>query len=93
MSHRNLPAGPALVQPIRELSVVEAVTRAVCMIDELAILPDLVDEIEAARESQSTGISQNDLATRIRELLESIRFHARLVTDILSRLERIAGSE
>lgn len=92
-NHRDLPAGPALVQPIAELRVVEAVTRVVCMIDELAILPDIVDQIEAARGPQSIFTSQNDLATGIRELFVHIRFHAQLVAEILSRLERITGSE
>lgn len=92
-NHRDRPAGPVLVQPVPALSVVEAVTRAVCIIDELAVLPDLVDEIEAAHESHSIVHSHSEMATMIRQLVDNLRFHARLVADMLSRLERITGSK
>ena len=92
-NHHDLPAGPAPVQPVPASSVVDAVTRAVCIIDELAFLPDLVHEIEAAREPQCIVTSQHDLWTRVRELIDHIRIHAKLVDDLLNRLEHIAGPD
>ena len=70
----------------------DAVTRAVCIVDELAILPELVDEIEAADRSPSAVRSEAAMTSGVRELIEHLRFHTDLMTNLMTRLERIAGT-
>ncbi|WP_420119898.1 helix-turn-helix domain-containing protein [Nakamurella sp.] len=73
-------------------SVVDDVTRAVCVIEELSGLPELVDEIEAVAASWGMVASHPDLVNRVRELIEHIRLHVEVIAGLVSRLERVAGS-
>jgi hypothetical protein len=68
-------------------TIVESVTRAVCLVDELATLPQLVDAIEVA------GVSAGEagLADGIRELIERLRFQAEAIMSLAHRLERVCG--
>lgn len=70
-------------------SIVETVTRAVCIGDELDILPDLVDEIAVAGESPNSVHTQADLAAGIRELIDHLRIQAEAMTRLVKRLGRL----
>ena len=67
-------------------TIVDSLTRAVCLIDELASLPDLVDEIEVA----GVAAGPAELAAGIRELIEHLRVQAAAIATLADRLERIA---
>ena len=77
---------PASVQELQTAMIVDSVTRAVCLVDELATLPELVDEIELA------GVLAGEpaLADGIRELIEHLRVQAAAIAPLADRLERIA---
>jgi hypothetical protein len=68
-------------------TIVDSVTRAVCLIDELDALPQLVDEIEVA----GALAAEADLADGIRELIEHMRVQAAVMVSLVDRLERIAA--
>jgi len=67
-------------------SIADSVTRAVCLVDELDVLPQLVDEIEVV------GITavETGIADGIRELIEHLRVQAATMVLLVDRLERIA---
>lgn len=73
-------------------SVVDDVTRAVCVLDELSSLPELVDEIEATVEWRGIVAPHPELLKRVQELIEHFRLHVELIAGFVSRLERVAGS-
>lgn len=77
---------PANADEVHAATIVDSVTRAVCLVDELATLPQLVDEIEDA------GVSAGEagLADGIRELIEHLRFQAEAIMSLADRLECIA---
>ena len=66
------------------VTIVDSVTRAVCLVDELATLPQLVDEIEVAGATAGAG-----LVNVIRELIEHLRAQAATIVALVGRLERI----
>jgi hypothetical protein len=72
-------------------SIVETVTRAVCIVDKLEILPDLVDQIAVAGESPNSVHTQADLAAGIRELIDHLRIQAEAMTRLVKRLEQLAA--
>jgi hypothetical protein len=77
-------------QPIFEAypapTIADSVTRAVCLVDELDVLPELVDEIEMVGESSDvSGITDG-----IRELIDHLRAQAAALVCLVDRLERIA---
>lgn len=78
---------PANMEEVQTATIVDSVTRAVCLVDELATLPELVDEIEVV-----AGVSagQAGLAAGIRELIEHLRVQAASIASLADRLERIA---
>ncbi len=78
-SHEAVPAIP---------TVVEAVTRAVCIIDELDVLPQLVDHIESIGGSSDHSAHAPALTAGVRELIERLRFQFDALTSVLERLER-----
>ena len=67
-------------------TIVDSVTRAVCLVDELATLPELVEEIEVAGVSAGPA----ELAAGIRELIEHLRVQAAAIASLADRLEKIA---
>lgn len=67
-------------------TIVDTVTRAVCLVDELAPLPELVEEIEVAGAAAELA----ELAAGIRELIEHLRAQAVAMATLADRLERIA---
>jgi hypothetical protein len=69
----------------------DAVTRAVCIVDELAILPELVNELEAADRSPRSIVTWSSVKDGVRELIEHLRVQAALISDVVVRLERFAG--
>jgi len=75
----NLEANPVAL-------IADSVTRAVCLVDELDVLPQLVDEIEVV------GITavETGIADGIRELIEHLRVQAATMVLLVDRLERIA---
>lgn len=73
-------------EELQAATVVDSVTRAVCLVEELAILPELVDEIEVA--GVPTG--EAALVDGIRELIEHLRVQAAAIVTLADRLERIA---
>lgn len=79
---------PLKLVPTR--SIVEGVTRAVCIVDELDCLPQLVDQIEAARGSPNVADTEAGLATSIRELIEHLRIRSETMARLVQRLERLS---
>jgi len=79
---------PARIRPgvdaFPVVTIVDSVTRAVCLVDELATLPQLVDEIEVAGATAGAG-----LVNVIRELIEHLRAQAATMVALVGRLERI----
>jgi len=77
---------PANVEEVHVATIVDSVTQAVCLVDELSTLPQLVYEIEVA------GVSAGEagLADGIRELIEHLRLQAEAIVPMADRLERIA---
>jgi len=65
------------------VTIVDSVTRAVCLVDELATLPQLVDDIEVA--GATAGAEVVDV---IRELFEH-RVQAATMVELVDRLERL----
>jgi len=78
--------GSATVKDAQIATIVDSVTRAVCLVDELATLPELVEEIEVAGVSAGPA----ELAAGIRELIEHLRVQAAAIVTLADRLERIA---
>src|SRR6478609_3191944 len=70
-------------EEVRAATVVDSVTRAVCLVDELATLPELVEEIEVAGVSAGPA----ELAAGIRELIEHLRVQAAAIASLADRLE------
>lgn len=68
-------------------TVADSVTRAVCLVDELDALPQLVDEIEVV----GVGAIETAVAAGIRELIEHLRAQAAAMVSLVDRLERIAA--
>lgn len=66
------------------VTIVDSVTRAVCLVDELATLPQLVDEIEVAGAAAGAG-----LVDVIRELIEHLRAQAATMVELVGRLGRL----
>jgi hypothetical protein len=85
------PSGATVVQLVPGLDLCDALTRAVCIVDELAILPDLVEEIEAAWRSTRSIASKSSVKEGVRELIEHLRVQAELIADVVVRLERVAA--
>ena len=75
------------VEEVQAATIVDSVTRAVCLVDELATLRELVDEIEDA------GVSAEEagLVAGIRELIRHLRVQAVAIATLADRLERIAA--
>jgi hypothetical protein len=78
--------GSTTAEEEQAATIVDSVTRAVCLVDELATLPDLVDEIEVA----GVAAGPAELAAGIRELIEHLRVQAAAIVTLADRLERIA---
>jgi hypothetical protein len=83
---KSSPRQPASVEEMQTATIVDSVTRAVCLVDELAKLPELVDEIEVA----GVPAGEAALADGIRELIEHLRVQAAAIATLADRLERIA---
>lgn len=77
----------AELEQLQTATILESVTRAVCLVDELSTLPELVDEIEEA------GVSAEEagLEAGIRELIEHLRVQALAIATLADRLERVAA--
>lgn len=75
----------AVIGPSPAPSIVDLVTQAVCILDELANLPELLDEIEVA------GIPAGDgeLARGVDELIQHLRCQVGAIVSFVDRLERI----
>ncbi|WP_420120917.1 helix-turn-helix domain-containing protein [Nakamurella sp.] len=71
---------------VQAATILDSVTRAVCLVDELAMLPELVDEIEVS----DVAAGPAELAAGIRELVEHLRVQAAAIGSLADRLERIA---
>jgi hypothetical protein len=76
-------------EEVMAATIIGAVTRALCLVDELAMLPELVEEIEVAGVSAGPA----ELAAGIRELIEHLRVQAAAIVTLADRLERIAPRE
>jgi hypothetical protein len=77
--------------PAERRSEVEAVTRAVCRVDELRVLPQLVDEIEVAGLSKRGVGTEAGLVDGVRELIEHLRAQTDVIGGLVHRLERVTG--
>ncbi|ACV76834.1 helix-turn-helix domain-containing protein [Nakamurella multipartita] len=66
------------------VTIVDSVTRAVCLVEELDTLPQLVDEIEVAGATAGAG-----LVDVIRELTRHLRAQAATMVALVGRLERL----
>ena len=73
-------------EEVQAATIVDSVTRAVCLVNELATLPELVDQIEVA----GVAAGPAELAAGIRELIEHLRVQAAAIASLADRLERIA---
>ena len=72
-------------EEVQAATIIDSVSRAVCLFDELATLPELVEEIELAGLSAGPA----ELAAGIRELIEHLRVQAAAIVTLADRLERI----
>lgn len=77
---------PANADELTALTSVDSVTRVVCLVEELASLPRLVDEIEIA----GVPAGETGLVDGLRELIEHLRFQAEAIVVLADRLEAIA---
>lgn len=68
-------------------TIADSVTRAVCLVDELEVLPQLVDQIEVV----GVCAGETGIAAGIRELIEHLRSQAAAMVSLVDRLERIAS--
>jgi hypothetical protein len=59
----------------------------VCIVDELASLPQLVDEIEVA----GVPDDEAELMCGVRELIEHLRCQAEAIVSLADRIERITA--
>ncbi len=84
---REQPYGATVVQLVPGTDLGDAVTRAVCIVDELAVLPELVEEIEVA----GVPAGEDGLIRGVRELIGHLRRQADAIVSLANRLERIAG--
>lgn len=73
--------------------IVDSVTRAVCIVDELGLLPELVGELEVAVGSTDVIRSATGLATSIRELIDHLRLQTDAMAELIRRLERVARTD
>jgi hypothetical protein len=80
-----------VVQLAPATDIQDAMTRAVCIVDELAVLPELIDEIEAAQRSPSPINSEGRTKDGVRELIEHLKVQAELISNLVARLERAVG--
>ena len=71
-------------------SIAESVSRAVSLIDELDVLPELVDEIETATGSRDGIRGKAGLEASIRELTDHLRLQAEAMSRLVQRLEQVA---
>ena len=85
----EVPGEGSVESPVVE-TIAEAVTRAVCMVDELDGLPELIEEIELAGRPRGSIKFETELAARVRELIELLRVQAGAIAGLADRLERIA---
>lgn len=76
---------PSEPKELHVATVVDSVTRAVCIVDELATLPQLIDEIEIA----GSAAKETGLADGICELIEHLRVQAATMVELVDRLERL----
>ena len=74
-------------------TIVDSVTRATCMVDELDVLPELVGEIEIAVGSNDVIRSLTGFATSIRELIDHLRLQSDAMARLVRRLERVARTD
>lgn len=84
------PEASASLNLVGTPSIVEALTRAVCIVDELDVLPELVDEIEIAGGSHDVMRAEAGLAASIRELIDHLRLQSEAMARLVRRLERVA---
>ena len=68
-------------------AIIDSVTRAVCIVDELSSLPELVDRIELA----GVEAGETQFLRGIRELIEHLRYQADAIVSLADRLERVAA--
>ena len=73
--------------------IVDSVTRAVCIVDELGVLPELVGELEVAVGSTDVIRSATGLATSIRELIDHLKLQSDAMAELIRRLERVARTD
>ena len=78
--------GPDAVEGDPAAIIVDTVTRAVFLVDELDALPELVDEIEVVGLSASDSV----IVDCIRELIEHLRAQAAAMVCLVDRLERVS---
>jgi hypothetical protein len=71
-------------------AVVQAVTRAVCIVDELDVLSQLVDDIESVGGRSEWSVDEPALTEGVRELIDRLRLQFDAMTEVLDRLERFA---
>ena len=90
-TERQDPMEIPSLQPISEINpvptIADSVTRAVCLVDELDALPQLVEEIEVV----GVFALETAVAAGIRELIEHLRAQAAAMVSLVDRLERIAA--
>lgn len=83
----EIPSQQPILESYPALSIADSVTRAVCLVDELDALPQLVDEIEVV----GVPAAETGIADCIRELIDHLRAQAEAMVSLVDRLERIAA--
>jgi hypothetical protein len=63
------------------------IARVVCLVDELATLPGLVDEIEVVGAAAGDPV----IVVGIRELIERLRAQAAAMVCLVDRLEKVSA--
>lgn len=87
------PEASASLNLVRTPAIVEALTRAVCIVYELDVRPELVDEIERAGGSHDAMRAEAALAASLRELIDHLRRQSEAMARLVRRPERIAQTE
>lgn len=82
----DIPLQQSISEHHQASAITDSVVRAVCLVDELDVLTQIVDEIEVV----GVCAGEAELVDGIRELIEHLRTRVAAMVSLADRLERIA---
>lgn len=83
----EMPPAKPISHDAPSSTIIDSVTLAVCVVDELDSLPHLIDQIEVA----GALADETELANGIRELIEHLQVQLASMVSLIDRLERITA--